>query len=668
MSGKRCGTAGWLGCQGLLLAMVQIALLSTLSGCGSGQTDVGQINGNNVPVNLNISMPQESATASTSGSRFWATVQSWLPSVTNAWAVTYDLSELTVSVTDSDQQLLATTTKIISSSHDSGESISIDLDVPVGSDRIFAVSGLDRTSRSPILQGKSTPVTLTAGQAATVAITLNAVDQPLLVITTASPLPTGTVNQPYPVTTLTATGGTPPLTWDPVVIPPLPNGLMFNPGTATISGTPLRSSGQAHRFTVRDSTAPSNQTGTKELRLVINSALTIDTTSLPSGTVGVPYDVQLGASGGTPPYTWSIVGNDPAPAPSLTLNSAGRITGTPSTAQGSPFTRTYRVTDQAGVTRDSALTIIIGQQLVISAPASLPNGVVGTPYSVNLTAAGGTPPYSWTVTPLLPAGLALTSSGSTATIGGTPTARTTTSHTFSVTDSSSPTPRTGTRNYSLTVVGPVVSVTAMSASSFAHSLALTNDARVWAWGNDRSGQLGNDTPLQDQPTPVRVSGLTGVIVVSAGSGHSLALRGDGTVWAWGDDAFGQLGNDAPLLDQPTPVPVNGLTGTFGLPGVIAVSAGRNHSLAATNNGKVWAWGQDVSGQLGNDTPLQNQPTPVQVELSGVIAVSAGGLHSLALRGDGTVWAWGNDQSGQLGNDAPLQSQAAPVPVDTTNLR
>ena len=110
---------------------------------------------------------------------------------------------------------------------------------------------------------------------------------------------------------------------------------------------------------------------------------------------------------------------------------------------------------------------------------------------------------------------------------------------------------------------------------------------------------------------MRVSGLTSVITVSAGSGHSLALTNDGSVWAWGNDFFGQLGNDFPLLNQPTPVPVSGLTG-------VTVSAGGNHSLVLTNDGKVWAWG--------------------------------------------------NDQSGQLGNNAPLQSQAAPVPVDTTNLR
>lgn len=434
MSKRRHGATGWQFSQCLLFTILLIAPLMYLSGCGSGQTDVGQSTSNSVPVSLSISMPQESAAASTSRSRFWATVQSWLPTPTNAWAVTYDLSELTVTVTDSDQQLLTTKTEPISSSHNSGDSIPINLEVPVGSGRIFAVSGVDRKSGRPILQGKSDPTTLTAGQAVTVPITLQAVSQLLLIIT-ASSLPTGTVNQPYPTTTLTATGGAPPLTWDPVVTPPLPNGLTFNPNTATISGTPLNASKPTtHTFTVRDSTAPSNQTGTKGLLLTINSALTIDTTSLPSGTVGILYDVQLGASGGTPPYTWSIVGNDPTPAPGLTLSPAGHITGTPSTAQGNPLTRTYRVTDKGGVSRDTMLTITIGQQLAISTQASLPNGLVDTTYSATVTATGGTPPYTWSIVGgLMPApGLFLSPSG---TITGTPTTAGTFTGTYRVQDS-----------------------------------------------------------------------------------------------------------------------------------------------------------------------------------------------------------------------------------------
>ena len=179
MSERRRGATGWPCSQGLLVTMALIATLSYLSGCGSGQTDNGQAN--SVPVSLSISMPQKSAAAaSTVGSRFWATLQSWLPSVTNAWAATAaDLSALTVEVTAPDLRSPITMTKQLSSNPppSSGQVITFPLDVPEGPDRVFTVSGLNGAS-VPIFQGKSTPITLTAGQPATVDITLIDISTP----------------------------------------------------------------------------------------------------------------------------------------------------------------------------------------------------------------------------------------------------------------------------------------------------------------------------------------------------------------------------------------------------------------------------------------------------------------------------------------------------------
>ena len=167
---KRRSATGWLGCQGILLAMGLLLLLSALSGCGSGQNDVGQANGNSVPVSLSISMPQESAAASTSGSRFWATVQSWLLGVTSAWAFSYTGFTLTVEVTGPDLPSM-TGCKQSLDNHQSGDVIKCDLDVPVGPDRLFIAHVFDNAGIENF-KGQSTPTTLTAGQAASVDVIL----------------------------------------------------------------------------------------------------------------------------------------------------------------------------------------------------------------------------------------------------------------------------------------------------------------------------------------------------------------------------------------------------------------------------------------------------------------------------------------------------------------
>ena len=204
-----------------------------------------------------------------------------------------------------------------------------------------------------------------------------------------------------------------------------------------------------------------------------------------------------------------------------------------------------------------------------------------------------------------------------------------------------------------------------------HSLALKNDGTVLAWGSNTGGQLGDGTNT-DSSMPVQVkdsndpSGyLTGVNAIVAGSGHSLALKGDGTVWAWGDNGSGQLGNGT-ITSSNTPTQVDGLDG------VEAIAGGSSYSLALKNDGTVWAWGsntsgqeQRISGQLGDDE-IASSSTPVQVSglPGGVEAIAAGGSHGLALKDDGTVWAWGDNQYGQLGNETNTSSS---TPVRVSNL-
>lgn len=163
------------------------------------------------------------------------------------------------------------------------------------------------------------------------------------------------------------------------------------------------------------------------------------------------------------------------------------------------------------------------------------------------------------------------------------------------------------------------------AAGDGHSLALKDDGTVWAWGSNWTGQLGNGT-FTDSSLPVRVKNLSGVVAVAAGYYHSLALKNDGTVRAWGDDGVGELGKGTFSDKVNQPVQVKNLSG------VVAVAGGGGHSLALKSDGMVWAWGLNDDGELGDDT-ITNSSLPVLVSgLSGVAAISAGAHHSLAVEG------------------------------------
>jgi alpha-tubulin suppressor-like RCC1 family protein len=219
----------------------------------------------------------------------------------------------------------------------------------------------------------------------------------------------------------------------------------------------------------------------------------------------------------------------------------------------------------------------------------------------------------------------------------------------------------GTFNASSNVPVQVVGlkfVTAISAGGL-HSLALLVDGSVVSWGDNEYGQLGDESTNASN-VPVAVAGLSGVKAIAAGGNHSLALLNNGTVMAWGDNESGQLGNGT-TTDSEVPVAIKGLTG------VKAISAGGAHSLALLNNGTVMAWGENESGQLGTGG-TKSSTTPVAIKgLTGVSAISAGGDFSLALLTKGTVDAWGSDEFGQLDNSASVEEGGSDVPVPAEGL-
>lgn len=159
---------------------------------------------------------------------------------------------------------------------------------------------------------------------------------------------------------------------------------------------------------------------------------------------------------------------------------------------------------------------------------------------------------------------------------------------------------------------------------FGLSGAVRADGTVWTWGGSECFSGGSYSPAQ-------VAGISNAIAVAVGDCHGVALLSDGAVWMWGN------GNDVPV-----PVP--------GLSNIVAICAGDFHTLALASNGMVWAWGYNYYGQLGDGRAENYSGVPVMVAgLTNVIGIAAGGWHSLAADAQGRLWAWGDDGWGQLGD-------------------
>lgn len=196
------------------------------------------------------------------------------------------------------------------------------------------------------------------------------------------------------------------------------------------------------------------------------------------------------------------------------------------------------------------------------------------------------------------------------------------------------------------------------AAGFCHDVVLDHSGMIWGWGSNHSGQLG-DGYLSRIPSPIHVNYVQDVKAMAAAYSHNILARTDGSVYTWGSNYYGELGNGTTIASR-----IPHKIGDFeDVEAVYALPSKGGYVL--TSDGTVWGWGPNGSGQLGNGT-FEDSLVPVQVQgLTGVKSISIGGTHVLALKNDGTVWSWGNNYSGQLG-DATNTKRNVPVRVANIN--
>jgi alpha-tubulin suppressor-like RCC1 family protein len=437
-------------------------------------------------------------------------------------------------------------------------------------------------------------------------------------------------------------------------------------------------------------------------------ALSVSITS-PAATVTIPEDApqifQAAASGGTAPYTYqwttSGTGNSDTNSCSITYADPGNdtvtLTVTDSRGASSSVSWTVTVTDATapvvsttfpadtveGIALNSAVSAIFNESMD---QTTLTEATFTLTYGVGPTSVSGTVSKTTTTATFMPDAPLLPNTGYTATI--TTGAKDQAGNSLAVnktwTFTTPPGIISGGRSHTLAIktngslwawgdndfgqlgdnskddsIDPKsidAGVWKSVAAGATHSAGIKNDGKLYCWGNNDWGQLGDGTN-DERLSPVQEDSENDTwIAVSAGYDFTIALRSDGTLWAWGDNTYGQLGvNPAVVSDRNYP---DQIAGTWA-----AISAGQYHCLALKKDGSLWAWGRNNNGQLGS-APGGDQFTPVQIGTTkDWTVISAGNFHNLALKNTGTLYSWGGNNVGQLGRNTGGAASATPQAVD-----
>lgn len=207
---------------------------------------------------------------------------------------------------------------------------------------------------------------------------------------------------------------------------------------------------------------------------------------------------------------------------------------------------------------------------------------------------------------------------------------------------------TTTRSYvPIKIMDSVVSVHTANTSGSHTTLVIKTDGSLWGWGQNGSGQLGNGTKT-DQLTPIKI--MDAVSSVSYDNGTTMIITTDRSLWACGNNTNYKIG-DGTSTNRTTPIKI--------MDNVRSVAVCGSHTFAIKADNSLWAWGWNSSGELGDGTTI-NRKEPVYI-MDAVRSISTSPNHAMALKTDGSLWTWGKNSNGQLG-DGTMTNSSVPIRI------